>query len=130
MDVEDYGRAISEAFRVIKHGGELLMSITHPCFTMRAAAWTRDDAGQPGVLAVDGYFDRAVWPEHITQRFHAPVLRRHRTLEDYMAGAIGAGFVLAELSEGEPTEEELRSSTRFAKMARIPHFLFLRWAKP
>jgi ubiquinone/menaquinone biosynthesis C-methylase UbiE len=36
MDVEDYDGAVREVFRVAKPGGELLMSITHPCFMMRA----------------------------------------------------------------------------------------------
>jgi 2-polyprenyl-3-methyl-5-hydroxy-6-metoxy-1,4-benzoquinol methylase len=130
MDVEDYDGAVREAFRVVRPDGELLMSITHPCFTMRGAAWMRDAAGRPEVFTVDRYFERAAWPDHVTQKFRAPVIRRHRTLEDYMAGAIGAGFVLLEFHEAEPTEEELRMSSRFAKIARIPYFLFLLWAKP
>src|SRR5256885_1290463 len=82
-----------------------------------------DAAGRPEVFTVDRYFERAAWPEHITQKFRAPVIRRDRTLEDYMAGAIGAGFVLLELHEAEPTQEELSMSSRFAKIARIPYFL-------
>jgi ubiquinone/menaquinone biosynthesis C-methylase UbiE len=129
MDVQDYDRAVSEAFRVVGSGGELLMSITHPCFTMRAAAWRFDEAGLPDTFTVDHYFEREVWPDHITARFLAPVLRRHRTLEDYMTGAIDAGFILREFREGEPTEEELGQSDRFSRISRIPYFLFLRWLK-
>ncbi len=129
MDVEDYDRAVREAFRVVRRDGELLMSVTHPCFTMRGAAWTRDASGRPEVFTIDSYFERAAWPDHVTQKFRASVIRRHRTLEDYMTGAIGAGFILREFCEAEPTQEELRMSSRFAKIARIPYFLFLRWAK-
>lgn len=129
MDVEDYDGAIREAFRVTKPGGELLMSITHPCFTMRAAAWTRDADGRPEVFTVDRYFERAAWPESITTSFRSPVIRRHRTLEDYIAGAIRTGFLLREFREAEPTKDELQLSPRFEKIARIPYFLFLRWAK-
>lgn len=89
----------------------------------------RDAAGRPDVFTVDRYFERAAWPDRITRKFRAPVIRRHRTLEDYMTGAIAAGFVLRELREAEPTQEEQRMSTRFAKIARIPYFLFLRWAR-
>src|SRR3954466_6561642 len=32
MDVEDYAGAVAEAHRVLRAGGALVMSITHPCF--------------------------------------------------------------------------------------------------
>src|ERR1043166_2851871 len=33
MDVEDYGGAVREACRVLRPGGELVMSITNPCYS-------------------------------------------------------------------------------------------------
>ena len=129
MDVEDYPGAVAEAHRVLRAGGELLMSITHPCFMPPVSHWVKDQAGQARFFAVDRYFDRGGWEERITPRFTAPVIRRHRPLEDYVTAALEAGFALRELREPTVTGDDLKKSPRFWKLQRIPYFLFLRWVK-
>jgi ubiquinone/menaquinone biosynthesis C-methylase UbiE len=129
MDVEDYAGAVAEAHRVLRGGGALVMSITHPCFSAPVSAWARDGSGDIEVFTVDRYFERAVWESPITARFRAPVLRRHRPLEDYMMAPLAAGFALEAFHEPGVTDEELRRSRRFRKLARIPYFLFLRWRR-
>lgn len=106
------------------------MSITHPCFSAPLSEWIRNRAGEFQYSAVDRYFERTAWDDMITRRFHAPVVRRHRPLEDYMAPPLECGFVLREFCEPSVTDEELKRSDRFGKRARIPYFLFLRWQKP
>ena len=132
MDVEDYLGAVREVRRTLGHGGSLLMSITHPCFTARVAEWERhpDDRHRLLFFKVDRYFEREVWEDKITKEFSAPVLRRHRPLQDYLQGLLGEGFLLREFSEAEPTADELKKSDRFRKLTRIPYFLFMRWEKP
>lgn len=130
MDMEDYQGAIREIARVLRPGGELLMSITHPCFQARVSRWIKDERGQPMFFAVDRYFDRIAWEEHMAVEFSRPVLRRHRPLEDYMAAPLAAGLTLREFREPVPTDEDLTKSTRFWKLKRIPYFLFMRWHKP
>jgi ubiquinone/menaquinone biosynthesis C-methylase UbiE len=41
MDVENYEGAIREVCRVLSGGGELVMSITHPCFSAPLSEWIR-----------------------------------------------------------------------------------------
>ena len=130
MDVEDYFGAISEIARVLRSGGELLMSITHPCFQARVSKWIKDERGQPMFFAVDHYFDRVAWEARMAAEFTLPVLRRHRPLEDYMAAPLAAGLNLREFREPVPSDEDLKKSQRFWKLKRIPYFLFMRWAKP
>lgn len=129
MDVEDYAGAVREIHRVLIPGGELLMSITHPCFSAPVSEWIRDEAGRPRVFAVDRYFERSAWDSMITPRFRAPVVRRHRPLEDYLGALLQSGFVLREFREPAASEADLKKSARFAKITRIPYFLFMRWQR-
>jgi len=131
MDIEDYPGAVREVRRVLCNGGSLLMSITHPCFSARISQWERPTDNKHELLffKVDNYFDREVWEDKITKDFSASVLRRHRPLEDYVQVLLREGLLLRELSEAEPTEDELKKSYRFRKLTRIPYFLFMRWEK-
>ena len=129
MDVEDYAGAIAETRRVLIANGELVMSITHPCFSAPVSHWVRDESRGLQHFAVDRYLDRLAWDGYITESFRAPVVRRHRPLEDYLGVLVAAGFTLRHFSEPAATEEERRQSRRFDKLARIPYFIFMRWTK-
>ncbi len=47
-----------------------------------------------------------------------------------MSALLDEGFVLREFREPDATEEERQRSNRFAKLPRIPYFLFMRWRAP
>jgi ubiquinone/menaquinone biosynthesis C-methylase UbiE len=130
MDVEDYPGAVREIHRTLESGGELFLSITHPCFSAPTSEWVRDDAGRPKFFAVDRYFERTAWRDLIARAFRAPVVRRHRPLEDYIGVLLREGFVLREFREPSVTGEDLKKSPRFEYLRRIPYFLFMRWRKP
>jgi 2-polyprenyl-3-methyl-5-hydroxy-6-metoxy-1,4-benzoquinol methylase len=130
MNVEDYEGAIGEAYRVLAPGGALCMSITHPCFSAPVSDWVHGKGRVAQHFAVDRYFERIAWDDRITSAFRMPTLRRHRPLEDYMGGAIRAGFVLRAFQEPMATADDLRASPRFEPMTRVPYFLFMRWQKP
>lgn len=129
MNVEDYPGAIREAHRVLAAGGELCMSITHPCFSAPVSDWVGGKGRHPRHFAIDRYFERIAWNDRIAPTFRTPTVRRHRPLEDYIGGALQAGFVLRELQEPTATDEDLKASPRFEPMTRVPYFLFMRWAR-
>jgi ubiquinone/menaquinone biosynthesis C-methylase UbiE len=130
MNVEDYDGAIRESYRVLAPGGSLWMSITHPCFSAPVSDWVGGKGRVAKHFAVDRYFERIAWNDRIAPSFRMPTLRRHRPLADYMSGAIKAGFALRDFQEPRATEEELRASSRFLPMTRVPYFLFMRWQRP
>jgi 2-polyprenyl-3-methyl-5-hydroxy-6-metoxy-1,4-benzoquinol methylase len=129
MNVENYDGAIREADRVLAPGGALCMSITHPCFSAPVSDWIGGKGRKARYYAVDRYFERIAWDDRIAPTFKTPTLRRHRPLEDYMKGAIEAGLVLKVFQEPMATEADLRASSRFEYMTRVPYFLFMRWEK-
>lgn len=129
MNVEDYPGAMREAWRVLAPGGALCISITHPCFSAPVSDWVGGKGKHARHFAVDRYFERVAWEDRIAPSFRTPTLRRHRPLEDYMAGALAAGFALRQFQEPMATDEDVRAVPKFVYMARVPYFLFMRWEK-
>lgn len=129
MDVEDYKGAVAEIYRVLRKGGEFLMSITHPCFMGRGSRWWRDADGVIDHYAIDNYMSREAWEEFVTDKFTRPVLFRHMPLEDFIAPLLESGFRLVLFREPTPTPEQVLESERLRRLNRIPLFLFMKWEK-
>jgi ubiquinone/menaquinone biosynthesis C-methylase UbiE len=113
MDGPDYEGAVSEIGRVLKPRGELVFSISHPCFMTSGDGWTTDQEGNKAKLTVGGYFNKESYVEH--WRFsHSPdadhlpefaIPRFPRTLCEYLNPLIEAGFHIVRLNEPRPSEE-------------------------
>ncbi len=56
MDIAELERALSESYRVIKPGGFLQFSITHPCFDTPHRKNLRNKEGQTYAIEVGDYF--------------------------------------------------------------------------
>ncbi|MDQ6802409.1 MAG: class I SAM-dependent methyltransferase [Acidobacteriota bacterium] len=129
MDVEDYEGAIDEAWRVLRPGGRLFMSITHPCFSTPVSRWIKSDDGGLQVFAVDRYMQRAEWEGFIATSFQRPVVRRHKPLQDFVGPLLRRGFLLRAFDEPGASVEQIRTSPRLERLNRIPYFLFMTWQK-
>ena len=141
MDCQNQGGALSEAFRVLRPGGFLQFSITHPATTTAVRYWVRDEGGRKLALATAGYFETAdgdveEWifgaaPAEATEGLsNFTVPRFHRTLSGWLNAIADAGFVLERTAEPRPTPELAAADPYVADMAMVPYTIVFRARKP
>lgn len=101
--VADSAAVMREAARVLRPGGRLVFSVTHPL------RWTLpDDPGPAGLQVVNSYFDRTPYVE--TDESGRPTyVEHHRTLGDRIREIVAAGLVLTDLVEPEWPEDHNRA---------------------
>lgn len=99
--------------------GRFVLSVVHPVITshvvesdQRRTDWT-----------VDRYFSRG---PRVRSWFGSSVTWYHRTVEDYVAAALGGGFRLVGLREAEPEEASFGGDrAEYERRSRVPLFLVL-----
>ncbi len=93
--VADSAGTMRELARVLRPGGRLVFSVTHP------TRWAfPDDPGPGGLTVVQSYFDRTPYVEEDEQG-RAVYVEHHRTLGDRVRELVAAGLVLDDLVEPE-----------------------------
>lgn len=130
QDVVAYREAFQELGRVLRPGGRLVFSITHPCFDRPVPArWIREPPDSERIeewqgLLVDRYYDRvAIWWGPVGK---PAAVGFHRTLEDYVAALHDASLVVLRMEEPVPTQEAVKRMYRhFADFRRAPNFLLI-----
>lgn len=113
MDGPDYAGALREALRVLRPEGELVFSITHPCFMTRGFGWVVNERREAVKLTVSSYFNSQPWLERWgfgdPPAHEEPILfvvpAFPRTLSHYVNHLVRAGFVLREIEEPRPPED-------------------------
>ena len=93
--VADSAAVMAECARVLRPGGRLVFSTTHPI------RWAFPDVpGPTGLTATQSYFDRTPYVEE-DRDGEASYVEHHRTLGDRVREIVGAGLVLRDLVEPE-----------------------------
>ena len=100
--VADSARTMRECARVLRPGGRLVFSATHP------VRWVfPDDPGPAGLTVQQSYFDRTPYVE-VDEAGAAVYVEHHRTLGDRVRELVAAGLELHDLIEPEWPAEHTR----------------------
>jgi len=141
MDIPETDRVLAEAHRVLKPGGFLQFSITHPCFDTPHRRNLRDENGLTYAIEVGGYFrnlEGAVteWlfgaaPPEVKQglvKFKTP--RFTRTVSQWLNLLIENGFELERVEEPRPSDATVRACPDMQDAQVVAYFLHIRVRKP
>lgn len=141
MDMPEPERALREAYRVVKQGGFLQFSITHPCFQTPLWRWVTDENGNRVGVVCGRYFDRKdgeidEWifgaaPAELKQslrKFRIP--RFDRTLSEWLNALLDVGFQIERVTEPCADEKTAAECPRVADTRSVAYFLIVRCRKP
>ncbi|HXD32891.1 MAG TPA: class I SAM-dependent methyltransferase [Pyrinomonadaceae bacterium] len=141
MDVPETDRVLAEAFRVLKPGGFLQFSITHPCFDTPHRRNLRNSEGQTYAIEVGKYFEGhqgAIdeWlfkaaPAHEKRglrKFTIP--RFSRTVSEWINLIIATGFLIERVEEPRPSDETVKAHPELQDAQVVSYFLHWRLRKP
>ncbi len=140
QDMPEQDRVLADVFRLLRPGGFLQFSVTHPCYDTKTRRKIRDEEGRHYAYEIGGYWDTAPWaPEWIFSdappedkerwpKFVTPYFRR--TMSEWLNAIVRTGFMFEEMGEPCPDEAVLQQRPDLDDMTIVPFFLHVRCRKP
>ncbi len=141
MDMPEPEAALREAFRVLRPGGFLQFSISHPCYSTPHRRQLKNESGQPYAVEVGRYFERfdgelerwtfSAAPKETRSAYPVfEIPRFNRTLSEWLNGILDAGFTLERTAEPHADEETARRIPHIADTRIVAYFLHVLCRKP
>lgn len=140
MDISETEKALKQAWRILKQGGFLQFSISHPCFSTPMWEWICDEQGQKTAMKCGNYFQEtndeieewifSATPEDLKKKlpkFRIPVF--NRTLSTWLNLLIETGFTLEQFAEPKADDQTLKKFPSLADTQIIAYFLIIRCRK-
>ncbi|PIQ23886.1 SAM-dependent methyltransferase [bacterium (Candidatus Blackallbacteria) CG17_big_fil_post_rev_8_21_14_2_50_48_46] len=123
--IEDIEALFAKIQTTLRKGGHFVFSVEHPVITSHQISMKEGGARQDWL--VDRYF-------HTGKREYpwlgAPILKYHRTVEDYYQALRKSGFQILDLRESKPRPELFQNRKLYERRMRVPLFLLLKAEKP
>jgi ubiquinone/menaquinone biosynthesis C-methylase UbiE len=135
MDMPDPCVVIGEIARVLRPGGWLQFSITHPVNTTPLRSWVDDEHGVRAALAIGDYFVEGPittsWTFKVVdemQMRHDPftITAARRTASSWLNMVIDAGFTIERVMEPVASEAIAALHPEVADTRIVPFFLIVR----
>jgi hypothetical protein len=112
QDIPDYQGAIRKAVAVVRPGGDVVISILHPCFEESASRWP-----DRNVVETREYLAEFAEPQEVF------ALRYHRPLSAYINALLDEGLILRRMLEPRLAPEIAAQGND--RDAHVPSFLVL-----
>jgi ubiquinone/menaquinone biosynthesis C-methylase UbiE len=135
MDTPDPALAIGEIARVLRPGGWLQFSITHPVNTTPIRSWVDDANGVRASLAIGDYFVEGPITTSWTFKVAGEMQMRHdpftitavrRTMSSWMNLVIDAGLTIERVVEPVASAQAAALHPEVADTRIVPFFLIVR----
>ncbi|MFN2149281.1 MAG: class I SAM-dependent methyltransferase, partial [Anaerolineales bacterium] len=139
MDIPEIETVFVEAYRVLKPGGFLQFSISHPCFDTPYRKHLRDEEGLTYAFELGDYF-RNLDGEML--EFNKPgspaaqdgfppmqIPRFTHTLSQWFNALLAAGFALERVNEPRPSDQQVRACPGLQDAQVVSYFLHVRARK-
>ncbi|MCJ7623909.1 MAG: class I SAM-dependent methyltransferase [Anaerolineaceae bacterium] len=141
MDIHETDCILSQAYRILRPGGFLQFSISHPCFDTPHRVNLRAEDGLTYAVEIGDYFqniqgDVDEWifsaaPPEIREglpKFKIP--RFTRTLSQWLNLLIETGFTLERIGEPRPDDDVVQEHSNIQDAQVVAYFLHVRARKP
>lgn len=122
--IEDLNPLFAQIYQTLRPGGELVFSVEHPVITSHQLSMKEGGARQDWL--VDRYFYTG---KREFNWLGAPVLKYHRTVEDFFQALRKAGFAICDLRESRPQKALFNNHKLYERRMRVPLFLFFKARK-
>ena len=128
VDMPNPGRVIRGAYRVLRDGGRIIFTNTHPVTDTMSREWVRDSDGNKIGLKIGDYFDETPFVCNWTgDRFKYPyqTTGNNFTLQRWMRWVINAGFTIEDFIEPYAPDEVVEHYPDLDDTRIIPTFLIV-----